>query len=125
MLLGGKEITTLLEHVGEVEDKDTFAVAFRKVEEGIMAQTSQATARFKLYSKGDSMRAHTGGVRQEKERVARLEDKVRQLEFHKGGINKACRTCTCGGHEGKCPGLNMTCFSCNQLGHMKISKACK
>ena len=49
------------------------------------------------------------GVRQEKERVARLEDKVRQLEFNKGGTNKSCMTCTRprGGHKFKCPGLNM------------------
>jgi hypothetical protein len=197
-LVGGKEITTLFEHVGGVLEGDTYDKAVKKVEDGILLQTNQATARFKLYTKlpqggltfgewyprvkeqadrciwtnygakqaardavlfqtdsaklqkkiiaedldydnvvkyglafeqgekkVDSMRAHTSGVRQEKERVSRLEDKVRQLETNKGGGSKSCRTCTRGGHEGKCPGLSMTCFSCNQEGHMKNSKACK
>ena len=65
------------------------------------------------------------GVRQEKERVGRLEGKVRQLESSKGGASKSCKTCTRGGHEGRCPGLNMTCFACKQEGHMKGSKACR
>ena len=72
-----------------------------------------------------SMRAQMSGVRQEKERVARLEGKVRQLESSKGGASKSCKTCTRGGHEGRCPGLNMTCFACKQEGHMKGSKACR
>ena len=197
-LVGGKEIITLFEHVGGVLEADTYDKAVKKVEDGILLQTNQATARFKLYTKlpqggltfvewypkvkeqadrciwtgygakqaardallfqtdsaklqkkiiaedldydnvvkyglafeqgekkVDSMRAHTSGVRQEKERVSRLEDKVRQLETNKGGGSKSCRTCTRGGHEGKCPGLGMTCFSCNQEGHMKNSRACK
>jgi hypothetical protein len=47
--------------------------------------------------KVDSMTAQMTGVRQEKERVARLEDKVKQLESKKGGASKPCRTCTRGG----------------------------
>ena len=75
--------------------------------------------------KVEQMRAQTGGVRQEQERVARLEGKVRQLELHKGGKKKGCRTCTRGLHEGRCPGLDMNCFACRLDGHMKGSSACK
>ena len=73
-----------------------------------------------------SISAHMGGVRQDKKRVAYLEDKVRQLESNKGGgTSKPCRTCTRGAHESKCQALSMSCFSCNQLGYMKNSKAYK
>ena len=41
----------LYEHVGVVEAADTFEVAIRKIEEGIKAQTNQATAKFKLFTK--------------------------------------------------------------------------
>ena len=54
-----------------------------------------------------------------------MEGKVRQLESSKGGASKSCKTCTRGGHEGRCLGLNMTCFACKQEGHMKGSKACR
>ena len=50
-LVGGKEVTVLMEHVGGVEEGDTFDRALEKVEEGIVAQTNQATAKFKLYTK--------------------------------------------------------------------------
>ena len=50
-LVGGKEVTVLMEHVGGVEEGDTFDRALQKVEEGIVAQTNQATAKFKLYTK--------------------------------------------------------------------------
>ena len=38
----------------------------------------------------DSMRAHTGWVRQEKDKVSWLEDKVRHLESNKGIASKPC-----------------------------------
>ena len=50
-LIGGKEVAVLMEHVGGVEEGDTFDGALKKVEEGIVAQTNQATAMFKLYTK--------------------------------------------------------------------------
>ena len=188
----------LFDHVGAVVDDDTFTQAVKKVEEGIKAQTNQATARFKLYTKMpqggrsfaewypkvkdqaerciwvnygakqaardallfqtdsaklqkkviaeeldydqvvkyglafeqgekkvEQMRAQASGVRQEQDRVARLEDKVRKLEFKKGEIKKKYKTCTRGGHEGRCPGLDMKCFACQLEGHMKGSLACK
>ena len=74
--------------------------------------------------KVEQMRSQAGGVRQEQERVARLEGKVKQLELQKRG-KKGCRTCTRGLHEGKCPGLDMNCFACRLDGHMKGSSACK
>ena len=75
--------------------------------------------------KVEQMRAQVSGVRQEQERVARLEGKVKQLELQKGGKKTGCRTCTRGLHEGRCPGLDMNCFACRLDGHMKGSKACK
>ena len=197
-LVGGQEMCVLFEHVGVVTDGDTFKQAVDKVEAGIKAQTNQATARFKLFTKMpqggrtfaewypkvkdqaercvwtgydarqaardailfqtdsaklqkkviaeemdydnvikyglafeqgekkvEQMRAQAAGVRQEQDRVGRLEDKVRQLEFKKGDSKKTCRTCTRGGHDGRCPGLDMNCFACRLDGHMKGSAACK
>ena len=40
-LVGGKEITTLFEHVGGVLEKDTYDEAFKKVEEGILLQKTR------------------------------------------------------------------------------------
>ena len=57
--------------------------------------------------KVEQMRSQTGGVRQEQERVARLEGKVKQLELLKRGKKKGCKTCTRGRHEGRCPGLDI------------------
>ena len=68
------------------------------------------------------MRAQKEGVRTEQEKVACLEDKVRQLEVKRD--KKECRTCT-RQHEGKCPALQYTCFACSEVGHAKGSKACK
>ena len=48
-LVGGKEITVLFEHMGGVEDTDTYDKDVKKVEAGIMAQTNQATARFNFW----------------------------------------------------------------------------
>ena len=77
------------------------------------------------FEQGDQkVEGQTGGMRQEQERVARLENKVKQLESHKGS-KKNCHTCIRGTHKGKCPGLEMTCFSCHKEGHMKGSRACK
>ena len=168
-LVGGQEMCVLFEHVGVVTDGDTFNQAVDKVEAGIKAQTNQATARFKLFTKMpqggrtfaewypkvkdqaercvwtgydarqaardailfqtdsaklqkkviaeemnydnvikyglafeqgekkvEQMRAQAAGVRQEQDRVGRLEDKVRQLEVKKGDSKKTCRTCTTG-----------------------------
>ena len=47
----GKDMCVLSEHVGAVEAADTFEKAMQKIEEGIKAQTNQATARFKLFTK--------------------------------------------------------------------------
>ena len=69
-----------------------------------------------------TMRAQKEGVRTEQEKVACLEDKVRQLEVKRD--KKECRTCT-RQHEGKCPALQYTCFACSEVGHAKGSKACK
>ena len=197
-LVGGKEMTVLFEHVGNVQVADTFDAAVEKVRAGIKAQTNQATARFKLFTKMpqgglpfaewypkvkdqadrciwanydakqaardallfqtdnsklqkkviaeeldydhvvkyglafeqgekkvEQMRAQTKGVREEQERVSRLETKVRQLEFKKGDPKKGCKTCTRPKHDGPCPGLKLTCFACKLEGHMKGSKACK
>ena len=46
---GGDEMERLFEHVGEVEDGDTYSKAMKKVEEGIKKLTNQATARYKLF----------------------------------------------------------------------------
>ena len=47
-LFGGKEITRLFEHVGKVEEADSYQEAVDKVIEGIRKQTNQALARFRL-----------------------------------------------------------------------------
>ena len=46
---GGDEMERLFEHVGKVEEGDTYTTAMKKVEEGIKKLTNQATARFKLF----------------------------------------------------------------------------
>ena len=146
-------MTVLFEHVGNMQMADTYDAAVEKVMAGIKAQTNQATARFKLFTKMsqgglpfaewypkvkdqadrciwanydakqaardallfqtdnsklqkkviaeeldydhvvkyglafeqgekkvEQMRAQTKGVREEQERVSRLETKVRQVE---------------------------------------------
>ena len=75
--------------------------------------------------KVEQMRSKAGRVRQEQERVARLEGKVKQLELQKGGKKKGCRACTRGQLKGRCPGLDMKGFACRLDGHMKGSSACK
>ena len=52
--------------------------------------------------KVEQMRAQTKGVREEQERVSRLE----------GDTKKGCKTCTRPRHDGPCPGLKLTCFAC-------------
>ena len=47
-LMGGEEMKMLFEHVGKVEEKDTFEGALEKIETGIKKQTNQSAARFKL-----------------------------------------------------------------------------
>ena len=76
-------------------------------------------------TKVEQMRAQTGGVRKEQERVARLKGKVKQLKLQIGGKKKGCMTCTRGLHESRCPWLEMNCFACRLDGHMKGSGACK
>ena len=45
---GGEEMKVLFEHVGKVEEGDTFEGALEKTEKGVMKQTNQSAARFKL-----------------------------------------------------------------------------
>ena len=49
LCFGGDEMERLFEHVGKVEESDTYAKAMKKVEEGIRKLTNQATARYKLF----------------------------------------------------------------------------
>ena len=61
--------------------------------------------------------------------VAQLE-KVRALQAGGGKVHPpgkmSCSTCTRANHPpGKCPGLNMECYTCHKKGHMKNSKACR
>ena len=48
-LIGGPQMIKLFDHVGKVEAQDTYEAAMSKIENGIKAQTNQATARFKLF----------------------------------------------------------------------------
>ena len=47
-LVGGDAMKSLFDHVGSVEEDDTFDTAINKITNGIK-QTNQATARFKLF----------------------------------------------------------------------------
>ena len=47
-LMGGEEMKVLFEHVGKVEEGDTFEGALEKIENGVKKQTNQSAARFKL-----------------------------------------------------------------------------
>ena len=61
-------------------------------------------------------------------RVAALEEQVRQLQSkgQKKESKGGCETCNRGPHgEKKCPVLGMKCFTCNEVGHLAKSAACK
>ena len=47
--VGGKDMVSLFDHVGKVEDADTFDQAVTKIEEAIKAQTNKAMAKYKLF----------------------------------------------------------------------------
>ena len=47
--VGGKDMVSLFDHVGKVEDTDTFDQAVTKIEEAIKAQTNKAMAKYKLF----------------------------------------------------------------------------
>ena len=62
-------------------------------------------------------------------RVAALEEQVRQLQSKSQKKKKSegrCETCNRGPHrEEKCPGINMKCFTCNEIRHLAKSATCK
>ena len=212
-LMGGEEMKMLFEHVGKVEEDDTFADALTKIESGIKKQTNQSTARFKLFQQSpqggvafggwcyklkeqadriawegydakiaarDAILYQTDdkklqkkiltedlsyddtvkfglameqnakkvenirGATETREEIAALkenwrsilpEELVRALDWKdkgKGGARsktsktKKCQTCPFPTHneEGKCPGKNVECFACKQMGHMKFAPIC-
>ena len=45
MMIGQDRLEMLLDHVGKVEENDSFQAALRKVETGKMGQTNQAVSR--------------------------------------------------------------------------------
>ena len=47
--VGGKDMVSLFDHVGKVEDTDTFDQAVTKIEDAIKAQTNKAMAKYKLF----------------------------------------------------------------------------
>ena len=49
LMLGGDEMEKLFDHVGKVQEEDTFQKALNKVQNGIKGLTNQATARYKLF----------------------------------------------------------------------------
>ena len=51
LIIGQDALETLWDHVGKVEEDDSFKVALRKVETGITGQTNQAVSRHKLFTK--------------------------------------------------------------------------
>ena len=51
LMIGQEALETLWDHIGKVEDDDSFEVALRKVEMGISSQTNQAVSRHKLFTK--------------------------------------------------------------------------
>ena len=51
LLVGGEEVRTLFDHVGRVQDADSWKETLEKVSQGIRQQTNQAAARFKLMQK--------------------------------------------------------------------------
>ena len=60
-LMGGEEMKMLFEHVGHIEEADTFSQALTKIEIGIKRQTNQSTARFKLFQQSPQAGATFGG----------------------------------------------------------------
>ena len=50
-MIGQDRLETLFDHVGKVEENDSFEAALRKVKTGIMGQTKQAVSRLKLFTK--------------------------------------------------------------------------
>ena len=53
LMIGQDALETFWDHVGKVEEDDSFEVALRKVEKGITGQTNQAVSRHKLFTKMD------------------------------------------------------------------------
>ena len=51
LLVGGEEVRTLFDHVGKVQEADSWKETLEKVSQGIRQQTNQAAARFKLMQK--------------------------------------------------------------------------
>ena len=51
MMIGQDRLEMLLDHVGKVEENDSFQAALRKVETGKMGQTNQAVSRQKAVHK--------------------------------------------------------------------------
>ena len=51
LMVGQKELETLWDHVGNVNDGDSFEEALRKIEVGITGQTNQAISRHKLFTR--------------------------------------------------------------------------
>ena len=49
----------------------------------------------------------------EKEKLVRLEDKIRKLEVNRDK------------HEGICPALRFVCFTCKKVGFAENSRACR
>ena len=60
-MMGGEEMKMLFEHVGRVEEDDTFTDALAKIEKGIKKQTNQSTARFKLFQQSPQGGCAFGG----------------------------------------------------------------
>ena len=58
----------------------------------------------------------------EKEKLVRLEDKIRKLEVKRD--KSVCRTCP-QEHEGICPALRFVCFTCKEVGFAENSRACR
>ena len=49
-LFEGKGITRLFEHIGKVEQGDSYQALVDKVSEGILIQTNQVLAQFRLFN---------------------------------------------------------------------------
>ena len=69
LLVGGEEVRILFDHVGRVQDTDSWQESLTKVSQGIKKQTKQEVAKFKWMQK----------MPPEDARVAKLEEQVRRL----------------------------------------------
>ena len=103
LLVGGEEVRTLFDHVGRVQDTDSWKETLGKVSKGIRQKINQAAARFKL-----------------------MQNTPQSDSRRKSSSSGSCRTCTRPMHaDGECPGRKVECFTCGLLGHFKGSAVCK